>query len=324
MFSWKNKRVLVIGASGFCGTHLCEALHHRGARVVAFDRAEPNWKLRVPFERGDILDFSSLRLLLERHPVDVVFHLAAQPIVSTSVVLPLETMQTNVVGTFNVCEAIRLSSTRPPLVFASSGAFYGATNATQAIGETAAAGEAANMYAPTKAAADLAVRSYAKTYGLPFAVCRWMNTYGEGDLNWSRVVPATFRRASVGLPGLIAANDGTTVLEMLHVRDMVEAYLRVAEQIERPEVRGEAFNFGGGKPLVLKELVAHVTRAWNEATGQSVPEEPEILGPHVQSVKYLDIAKAKRVLDWEPQISLDEGLRTAAHWYDEALRCGQK
>lgn len=324
MFPWGSKRALVIGASGFCGTHLCETLHRKGARVVAFDRVEPKWKLPIPFERGDILDFSSLRLLLEKHPVDVVFHLAAQPIVSTSVVLPLETMQTNVVGTFNVCEAIRLSSTRPPLVFASSGAFYGATNATEAIRETDAAGEAANIYAPTKAAADLGVRSYAKTYGLPFAVCRWMNTYGEGDLNWSRVVPATFRRASDGLPGLIASNDGTNVLEMLHVRDMVEAYLRVAEEIERPDVRGEAFNFGGGKPLVLKELVARITRAWNEATGQNIAEEPEILGPLVPSVKYLDIAKAKQVLGWEPQISLDEGLRQAARWYEEALRGGPK
>ncbi|BCM89510.1 UDP-glucose 4-epimerase [Abditibacteriota bacterium] len=319
MFWWKHKRALVIGASGFCGTHLCEALHQKGAHVIAFDRAEPNWKLRVPFERGDILDFSALRLLLERHPVDVVFHLAAQPIVSTSIILPLETMQTNVVGTFNVCEAIRLSSTRPPLVFASSGAFYGATNATEAIGEDDPAQEAANIYAPTKAAADLAVRSYAKTYGLPFAVCRWMNTYGEGDLNWSRVVPATFRRANVGLPGLIAATDGTNVLELLHVRDMVEAYLRVAENIERPKVKGEAFNFGGGEPLVLKDVVERITRAWNEATGQDVPETPEILGGRVQSAKYLDIAKAKRVLGWEPKIDLDEGLRHAAQWYQAEM-----
>ncbi len=319
MMSWQNKRALVIGASGFCGTHLCEALHRQGAHVVAFDRVEPNWKLHVPFERGDILDFSGLRMLLERHPVDLVFHLAAQPIVSTSIVLPLETMQANIVGTFNVCEAIRLSSRRPPLVFASSGAFYGATNAMEAIGEENAALEAANMYAPTKAAADLAVRSYAKTYGLPFAVCRWMNTYGEGDSNWSRVVPATFRRANVGLPGLIAATDGTNVLELLHVRDMAEAYLRVAEHIESPEVRGKAFNFGGGQPLVLKELVARITRAWNEATGQDVPEEPEILGPPVQSAKYLDIGKAKRVLGWEPTIDLDEGLRRAALWYQAEL-----
>jgi len=310
---WNQKRALILGASGFCGAHLCAELQGRGAHVLAFDRTEPNFK--VPFERGDILDFASLRLLLERHPVDYVFHLAAQPIVSTSIQCPLETMQTNVVGTFNVCEAIRLSSTRPKMVFASSGAFYGATNATRAIEEDDAALDATNIYAPTKAAADLAVRSYAKTYGLDFAVCRWMNTYGEGDLNLSRVVPATFRRASVGLPGLISATDGSNVLEMLHVRDMTRAYLRVAEEIERPEVRGQAFNFGGGKPLALKELVAQITRAWNETTGQNVPVEPEILGPRTQSSKYLCACKAERVLGWKPQVSLDDGLKEAATWY---------
>jgi len=142
-----NKRVLVLGASGFCGAHLCVALRERGARVTAFDRVAPTPDLGVPFERGDILDFSALRLLTERVQPEFVFHLAAQPIVSTSVLLPLETMQTNVVGTYHVCEAIRLSSMRPAMVFASSGAFYGATDVTEAIPEDAAALEAGNIYA---------------------------------------------------------------------------------------------------------------------------------------------------------------------------------
>ncbi len=313
--NWHGKRALVLGATGFCGAHLCAELRERGAHVTVYDRREPAPCAGVGFERGDILDFSALRLTLERVQPEWVFHLAAQAIVGTSVALPLETMHANVVGTYHVCEAIRLSSMRPKMIFASSGAFYGATNAGEPISEDDAALAASNIYAPTKAAADLAVRSYAKTYDLPFAVCRWMNTYGEGDTNLSRVVPATFRRASVGLPGLISATDGSNVLELLHVRDMTRAYLRVAEEIERPDVRGAAFNFGGGQPLILKELVAQITGAWNEATGQNVPVEPEILGPRVASAKYLDICKAKRLLGWRPEVALDEGLRTAALWY---------
>lgn len=316
MFDWSHQRTLVLGASGFCGTHLCAALQERGARVVAFDRAPlPFESPKILFERGDLLDLPLLRSLLERHEVDVVFHLAAQPIVSTSIEHPIETMQDNIVGTYNVCEAIRLISNRPRLVFASSGAVYGATNATRAISEDEPFLAASNIYAPTKAAADGAVRCYAQVYGLRAATCRWMNTYGPGDLNFSRVVPATLRRAHTGKPGLISATDGTNVLELLHVRDMIEAYLRVAELLDRPEVRGEAFNFGGGKPLVLREVVADITRAWNEATGQNVPVQPEICGPRVQSVKYLDISKAKRVLDWQPRIGLEEGLRETAAWY---------
>jgi len=318
MFDWHSQKVLVLGAAGFCGAHLCEVLLAKGARVVGFDlRPNVGESSAYRVEKGDLLDLPALCATLERGAFDVVFHLAAQPIVSLSIERPIETMQANIVGTYNVCEAIRLSSTKPKLVFASSGAYYGATNTSHPIGEDEPALSASNIYAPTKAAADLAVRCYARVYGLKAASCRWMNTYGPGDLNWSRVVPATFARAREGKPGLIAATDGTNVLEMLHVRDMIEAYLRVAEHLDRPEVRGEAFNFGGGKPLVLRELVAQITRAWNAATGADVPTIPEIRGPKVESVKYLDISKAKQVLGWEPEIDLDEGLREAARWYAE-------
>lgn len=323
MFDWAHKRVLVLGAAGFCGTHLCATLLERGAQVVAFDRAPLSRSFESPqirYERGDLLDLPRLRSLLEQHEIEVVFHLAAQPIASTSIEFPIQTMQDNITGTYNVCEAIRLSPAQPKLVFASSGAVYGATNAAQAIEEDEPFLVASNIYAPTKAAADLAVRCYAQVYGLRAATCRWMNTYGPGDRNFSRVVPATLQRAFQGKPGLIAATDGTNVLELLHVRDMIEAYLRVAELLDRSEVRGEAFNFGGGRPLVLRDVVEAVTRAWNEATGEQVPVEPEICGPKVQSVKYLDISKAKRVLDWKPRIGLEEGLRETASWY--AQNCG--
>lgn len=316
MFDWASQKVLVTGAAGFCGAHLCEVLLGKGARVVGLDvRSDASESSPHPVEKGDLLDLPALCATLERGSFDVAFHLAAQPIVSLSIERPIETMQANIVGTYNLCEAIRLSSTKPKLVFASSGAYYGATNTSHPISEDEPALSASNIYAPTKAAADLAVRCYARVYGLRAASCRWMNTYGPGDTNFSRVVPATFARAREGKPGLIAQTDGTNVLEMLHVRDMIEAYLRVAEHLDRPEVSGEAFNFGGGKPLVLRELVARISRAWNDATGANVPITPEIRGPKVESVKYLDISKAKRVLDWEPQIDLDEGLREAARWY---------
>lgn len=320
---WSSHRALVLGAAGFCGAHLSQALVERGAHVIGLDCALPpdSWLVasgtlgRMQFERGDVMDFPFLRLLLERFPVQTVFLLAAQPIVSTSNRLPIETAQVNIMGTYHVLEALRSLPEPPRLVFASSGAYYGATNATHALTEAAPALAASNIYAPTKAAADLAVRSYARTYGLRAACCRWMNTYGPGDLNFSRVVPATMRRASEGRPGLIALSDGTNVLEMLHVSDMVEAYLATAENLDRDEVSGEAFNFGGGSPLVLKELVEAITCAWNRETGQNVPSIPEISGPAVQSVKYLDISKAREVLGWSPQVPLERGLEETAGWY---------
>ena len=323
VMNWQSQRVLVLGAAGFCGAHLCDQLAQRGASVIGLDKSLPpdSWLYssetidHIHWEIGDILDLPNLKLLLARYPVDAIFLLAAQPIVSISNQLPLETAHVNIIGTYNVLEAVRAQHPPPKLIFASSGAYYGATQTQNAIGEDEAALAASNIYAPTKAAADLAVRCYAKIYDLPAATCRWMNTYGPGDFNFSRIIPATMRRLSAGERGLIDGTDGTNVLELLHVRDMIEAYLAVAAGLDRTEVRGQAFNFGGGVPLELKHIVREAARAWNEVDGSQIEIEPEITGPKVDSVKYLDISKAREILGWQPRIGLEEGLRETANWY---------
>jgi CDP-glucose 4,6-dehydratase len=323
MSFWKGRSVLVTGGAGFGGAHLCEQLLQRAARVTVLDRDLPldsylrlaGLENEVNFVTGDICDAASLNLLVERREFDTVFHCAAQPIVSISNALPAETALVNITGTYNVLEALRLSRKTKRLVFASSGAYYGATNTQSAIPEDATPLPASNIYAPTKVAADIAVRCYARIYGLQTAVCRWMNTYGPGDTNFSRIVPATVRRLAYGERALIDGTDGSNILEMLHVRDMAEGYLSVAENLDRPGVSGEAFNFGGGVPLSLRDAVVAVTRAWNAETSESRDEEPLITGPHVNSVKYLDITKARDVLGWAPQIPLESGLRETIAWY---------
>ncbi len=321
---WKHRRVLVIGGAGFGGAHLCEQLLARGAQVGVVDKvhAPPDSPLRlsglaerVTFTPGDILDATATKLLLARLEPEVVFLLAAQPIVAISNALPLETAAVNVMGTYHVLEACRLARRPPSLVFASSGAYYGATNTTAAIPEDAPPLAAANIYAPSKVAADLAVRCYARIYGLRAAVCRWMNTYGPGDTNFSRIVPVSIRRLLRGERPVIDGTDGSNVLELLHVRDMAEGYLAVAERVAEPGVTGEAFNFGSGAPLTLREALVELTRAWNEVTGERVEEEPLITGPKVRSVKYLDIAKARERLGWAPRTELRAGLRETVQWY---------
>lgn len=326
---WQHQNILVIGGAGFCGAHLCEQLLNLGASVAVLDKELPpdsylvraNLSTRVHFIHGDILDFEALRTLFERFEFDTIFHLAAQPIVSISNERPLETAQVNIIGTYNILEAIRLSQTAtrksPRLVFASSGAYYGTTQTTEPIHEDAAALVAGNIYAPTKAAADLAVRCYAKIYGLRAVSCRWMNTYGPGDTNYTRIVPVTIRRLAKGERPLIDGTDGSNILEALHVRDMIGAYLATAERLDDEKVRGEAFNFGGGTPITLKDLVIAIIRAWNAETGEARNEVPLITGPRVDSVKYLDISKAREVLGWKPQIDLHEGLRETIRWYQK-------
>jgi nucleoside-diphosphate-sugar epimerase len=323
MSFWTHRPVLVLGGAGFGGAHLCEQLLRRGARVWVLDKVLwPDSYLRfagletqISFVPGDLRDAGELKLLIERLEVDTIFLVAAQPIVSISNTLPLETAEVNIMGTYHVLEACRLSRKTKRLVFASSGAYYGATNTTEAIPEDAPPLPAANIYAPSKVAADLAVRCYAKIYGLQTAVCRWMNTYGPGDTNFSRIVPVTIRRLLRGEQPVIDGTDGSNILELLHVRDMAEGYIAVAEQLENPQVCGEAFNFGSGSPLSLREAVVQLTRAWNIVSGEQVEEEPLISGPRVQSVKYLDIHKAQERLGWQPGTDLEAGLQETVAWY---------
>lgn len=323
MSFWPGRAVLVTGGAGFGGAHLCQQLLARGARVAVLDRLLPpdsylhaaHLRDQIHFIAGDIRDADNLKLLFERFEFDTVFHTAAQPIVSISNRLPIETAAVNITGTYNVLEAVRLARSAPALVFASSGAYYGATNTREAIAEDAPPLVASNIYAPSKVAGDIAVRCYARIYGIKAAVCRWMNTYGPGDTNFSRIVPATLRRLARGERALIDGTDGSNVLELLHVRDMAEGYIAVAQHLDNEAVRGEAFNFGGGAPLTLREAVTAVTRAWNAETGEAIDEEPLVIGPRVESVKYLDISKAKRLLDWQPNTPLEEGLRETVAWY---------
>jgi Nucleoside-diphosphate-sugar epimerases len=320
---WKGHRALVVGGAGFGGAHLCEQLLARGACVTVVDRlwpADSYLRLaaldgRVSLVPGDICDAAAMKLLVARIEPETVFLLAAQPIVPISNALPLETAAANVMGTYHMLEACRLSRKTRRLVFASSGAYYGATAASAAIPEDAPPLPAANIYAPTKVAADIAVRCYARIYGMRTVVCRWMNTYGPGDTNFSRIVPVSIRRLMRGERPLVDGTDGTNVLELLHVRDMAEGYLAAAERLDDKGVCGEAFNFGSGAPLSLRDAMVELIRAWNTITGESVPEEPLITGPRVNSIKYLDITKARERLGWSPATALRAGLEETVAWY---------
>src|SRR4028118_146725 len=138
---WNGRNTLITGGAGFGGAHLCEELLQRGARVTVLDKLlSPGSYLhlaaltnKIHFIQADIRDAENLKLLFARFAFDTVFHTAAQPIVSISNVLPAETAAVNIMGTYNVLEAMRASRHEQRLVFASSGAYYGSTNATGAI-----------------------------------------------------------------------------------------------------------------------------------------------------------------------------------------------
>jgi nucleoside-diphosphate-sugar epimerase len=298
------RRVLVTGGSGFGGSHLIRRLMADGAEVWNLD-VLPSSSTCAKYVMGDVRNVALLKSALRDNAIDTVFHLAAQPLVPLSIEMPFETLDVNARGTYTVLEACRVIGIQA-LVVASSGAYYGTTTTDQPIPETAAPLPAANLYASGKAAADLAAQGYSHTYDLPVGVCRFMNTYGPGDTNESRIIPRALRLLKSNLPyDFGARDDGSTRLDFLHVDDMTSAYIAVAEFVRTRGGRDAVFNIGTGTATSTADVARMLSSCFD---GRE--REPIFTGVAKATpvVKYLDATKARQLLGWSAQVGLRAGL----------------
>lgn len=317
MSRWSTRTVLVTGATGFLGSWLCRRLLAEGAQVVALVRDwDPMSELirsgdvqRCSVVSGALEDYATLERALSQHEADTVFHLGAQAIVGTALRSPLATFESNIRGTYHLLEACRVHRDLVQrIVVASSDKAYGDaevlpyTEAMPPLGR--------HPYDVSKSCTDLLSHTYAHTYGLPVTVTRCGNLYGGGDLQWSRIVPATVRAALEGR-SVALRSDGTFLRDYLYIEDAVDAYLALAEAADGA-ARGEAYNVSPEKALSVLEIV----RATLEAVGR--PDlEPVIQGDATAEIRdqYLDASKLRQRLGWVPRISLEEGLARTVAWY---------
>jgi CDP-glucose 4,6-dehydratase len=321
---WRDRRVLVTGATGLVGGWLVPALLDRGAAVIALVRDwVPESRLiggselgRVIVVRGDVADQVLLERVLGELEVVTVLHLAAQPIVPIANRNPVSTFETNVAGTWRLLEACRRSPTVKQIVLASSDKAYGESHELPYL-ETMAL-DAIHPYDVSKACADLIGRCYARTWGLPVAITRCGNFFGGGDLNWNRVVPGTIRSVLRGERPVIRS-DGTPVRDYVYVEDAVSAYLLLAEKLaEDPKLAGAAFNFSSGAPLSVRQTVDRILTLMESQL------QPVVLNEATNEIpqQYLDSTRAREMLGWRPTFDLDEGLRRTIVWYRDYLERG--
>jgi CDP-glucose 4,6-dehydratase len=242
---------------------------------------------------------------------DAVFHLAAQTIVGVARESPLETLEVNVRGAWNVFEACREQGVAR-IVFASSDKAYGASPELPYREDFPL--RAAYPYDASKAAADIIARSYANAYGLPLAVTRFANIYGGGDLNFSRLIPETTIAVLDGRSPVIRS-DGSPERDFLHVDDAVAAYLAIEAALDQDEAKGEAFNAGGEQAHPVREVVDLIAAA----SGTGI--EPEYLGSGTPdgeiNRQFVDSTKLRELTGWAPRVELAEGLRETLEWYRE-------
>jgi len=319
---WSDKRVLVTGATGMVGAWATRRLVDEGAHVVVLVRdADPQSELlrsgtiaQTSVVNGRLEDYETVERAVNEHDVDTVLHLGAQTIVGTAFRSPMQTLQANVAGSWNILEAARI---HPELVrrvvVASSDKAYGAVAELPYTEDMPLRGTA--PYEVSKSCTDLISASYALTYNTPVAIARCGNIYGGGDLNWSRIVPGTIRSLLRGDQPVLRS-DGTFLRDYLYVEDVVDAYLATAQALDGTIAPGTAFNFSDEKPLSVMDIYTAVCAA---VVGG--PVEPIVLGQAKEEIKdqYLDSAKARQELDWSASWSLEQGLAQTVSWYRRLL-----
>ena len=323
---YSGEAVLVTGAQGFLGGWMAERLLDAGARVVVPRRDVPadsrfraeGIEDRCDVVLADITDYSAMLRILNEYEVRAVFHLAAQTIVGKANRSPLSTWDSNVRGTYVLLEACRsaaaVAAPIERIVVASSDKAYGDQDELPYHEGTPL--RARYPYDVSKACTDFIARSYAATYDLPVAVSRLANIYGGGDMNFSRVIPDTARALATGKRPVVRS-DGSPERDYIYVEDAVDAYLALAESLDRRELWGRAWNVGSGTAVPVIEVVRTLIRV----SGKDV--EPDVQGKGVPQGEIdrqvLDATLAREELGWEQRLDLESGLRETWRWYERKL-----
>jgi CDP-glucose 4,6-dehydratase len=319
---WGGRRVFVTGANGFLGSWLTEKLVEKKAKVVALIRdqlPESTFNTsgiihKVTIINGRLEDYEVIERVLNEYEIDTCFHLGAQTLVEIAERSPLSTFESNIKGTWNVLEAVRKMDTMKRLVLASSDKAYGSSDKLPYSEDDYLYG--LHPYDVSKTCSDLIAQAYYNTYGLPVVITRCGNIYGGGDLNFSRIIPGTIK-AVISNENPVLRSDGTYLRDYIYVKDVVDAYMTLTENLERKNVRGQAFNIGTETPISVLELVDKIlTLSGKEFLKTVIKNEAE----HEIKKQYLDCQKIRQILGWKYKYYLDMGLKETISWYNKFLK----
>lgn len=329
--AYRGRRVMVTGHSGFKGSWLCLWLKMLGARVsgIALDPPTiPNhWdllELNISDMRIDVRDQSLVYEAIASEKPEIVFHLAAQPLVRRSYVDPAGTWETNVMGTVNVLEAVRRTRDVRAAVIVTTDKCYKNREWPWAYRERDRLG-GHDPYSASKAGAELVVESYRKAFvdsafGALIATARAGNVIGGGDWSEDRLIPDLVR--SIGAGNVLSIRSPGATRPWQHVLDCLSGYLLLgARLLEGQSECADSWNFGpeSDSNRTVLQLLHQLQYEWQEANWL-VTSEPH---PHEAGLLQLDISKAKTQLGWRPVWAFDETARRSAIWYREWMDGGR-
>jgi CDP-glucose 4,6-dehydratase len=315
MFEWKNRKVLVTGATGFIGSWLTESLVKKGADVtILFKKDDPiglesikHIEKKIKIKTGDVRDKNIVNKTLKDQ--EILFHLAAVTQVIYSIKNPTITAEVNIGGTLNILDGIRNSNEDQFLVFISTDKVYGEPKYTPIDEEHPLIGK--SPYDATKIAADRLVYAFQLTYNLKSSIIRPSNVFGGRDSNILRAVP-DFITSIINGKSPVIRTHGEHKRDYMYITDVVNGFLLVAEKMNISN--GKCFNFGTGRPTTVNELAELIIKmSGNEKKIKSV-----VLGkpsPSEIDIQFLSYKKAENLLGWKPTVDLETGLQKTIEWY---------
>lgn len=321
----KNKSILVTGGAGFIGSHLVDRLiEEEPEKIVVVD----NFFLGKKANLADALknfgnlkifpedasDFEKMNKIIRAEDINVVFNLAVIPL-PTSLIKPEWSVDVNIKITNILCELLREEAFET-LIHCSSSEAYGSAeyvpmDEKHPLNPT-------TPYAASKAASDLIVLSYYRTFDIDMAIIRPFNNYGprQNERAYAGVIPTTMRRILEGEPPIIFG-DGEQTRDYIYVTDTVGAMVKI---YKNKNTRGKIINIGSGKEISINNLI----RTMCQIRGYN--NDPIHKNPRIGDVRrhYADITVAKRLIDFKSKISFEEGLMETIEWYVRSLKGDMK
>lgn len=293
---------------------------HRSSKYDTFDAMELKKRRNVTLVLGDVKAYHSLVEIITDNDIDQIYHLAAQPIVQKASRSPAGTYETNVFGTVNVLEAVRNNMRgRIPVLVMSSDKAYGPSIALPYT-EEYPLGEKTDIYSSSKSCADIIARAYAYNYDMPVVVARPANTYGEFDLNFTRLIPTLAQAFYANIDLVLNKGSYHYLREYNYVGDTVHGLAALMHALieKRNETSGQAFNISSGCVHSTEEVV----KKFIELTGfdkQIEFREKESTFKEIED-QYLDTAKIRALTGWKPEYNLETGLKRTMEGYDRYFK----
>lgn len=324
---YKNKKVLITGHTGFKGSWLALWLSKLGADVVGLSLETPvsipnhfdMLKLKMTSEQCDIRDRKKLEAIFNKHQPEIVFHLAAQALVLPSYQNPHENFETNILGTLNVLETCRLSSSVRAIVNVTSDKVYENVEWIWGYREHDKLG-GKDPYSASKAAVEIMSRSYRDSFfkkldkPIYMASCRAGNVIGGGDWATNRLIPDLVRSASEKNP--IEIRSPRSIRPWQHVLEPLSGYLLIGQELlNKKDQSDDSWNFGpaNNEFLTVQEVIDLAKKNWSDISYKLNPTE---VFQEAKSLK-LDCTKAQALLGWSPLWNTQEAITMTVEWYKD-------